>query len=90
MLNISPSSYKIGFGEKLLDKKAVDIVFKRIKPLFVEHKGDFKVTEITEDGIVRVKLVGECQLCVYKEKTRKALESMLKNEVPGVKTVEIV
>ena len=74
----------------MLDKKAVDLVFKRIKPLFVEHKGDFKVSEITDEGVVRVKLIGECQLRVYKEKTRRALESMLKNEVPGVKKVEIV
>lgn len=75
---------------KMVDKKAVELVFKRIKPLFVEHKGDFQVKEITDDGVVKVKLIGECQLCVYKEKTRRAIEVMLKNEVPDIKKVEIV
>jgi len=74
----------------MVDKKAVELVFKRIKPLFVEHKGDFEVKEISDDGVVKVKLIGECQLCVYKEKTRRAIETMLKSEVPGVKKVEIL
>lgn len=46
--------------------------------------------EITDDGVVKVKLIGECQLCVYKEKTRRAIEAMLKSEVTGVKKVEVV
>ena len=74
----------------MVDKQAVELVFKRIRPLFVEHKGDFQVKEITDDGVVKVKLIGECQLCKYKEKTRRAIETMLKSEVPDVKKVEIV
>jgi Fe-S cluster biogenesis protein NfuA len=74
----------------MIDKNEVEVLFKRIKPLFVEHKGDFQVKEITDDGVVKVKLIGECQLCIYKEKTRRAIETMLKNEVKGVKKVEIV
>ncbi len=73
----------------MIDKKAVRKVFDRVKPLFVEHQGDFQVSEITDDGVVKVKLIGECQLCIYKEKTRRAIEAMLKNEVPGVKKVEV-
>ncbi|HMK94990.1 MAG TPA: NifU family protein [Candidatus Limnocylindrales bacterium] len=74
----------------MINQSEVELIFKRIKPLFVEHKGDFQLIEITEDGIVKVKLIGECQLCVYKEKTRRAIETMLKNEVKGVKKVEVV
>lgn len=74
----------------MVDKKAVEVVFERIKPLFVEHKGDFKVKEITDDGIVKVDLIGECQLCIYKEKTRRAIETMLKAEVSGIKKVEVI
>lgn len=65
-------------------------VFERVKPLFVEHEGDFQVKEITDDGMVKVKLIGECELCIYKEKTTRAVETMLKNEVPGVKKVEAI
>ncbi len=74
----------------MVDKQAVIKVFDRVKPLFVEHQGDFQVQEITDDGVIKVKLIGECQLCIYKEKTRRAIETMLKNEVSGIKTVEVI
>jgi Fe-S cluster biogenesis protein NfuA len=74
----------------MVDKQAVMKTFDRIKPLFLEHQGDFQVQEISDDGVVKVKLIGECQLCIYKEKTTRAVETMLKNEVPGVTRVEAV
>ncbi len=74
----------------MVDKQEVIKVFDRVKPLFVEHQGDFQVQEISDDGVVKVKLIGECQLCIYKEKTRRAIEAMLKNEVSGIKKVEVV
>ena len=73
-----------------VDKVAVKKVFERIKPLFVEHQGDFVVQDISDAGVVKVKLIGQCQLCVYKEKTQRAIETMLKAEVKGVKKVEVV
>ena len=74
----------------MVDKQAVLDVFERVKPLFVEHEGDFQVEEISDDGVVKVRLIGECQLCMYKEKTRRAIETMLKNEVPGIKRVDAI
>ncbi|MBM2832376.1 MAG: NifU family protein [Dehalococcoidia bacterium] len=74
----------------MVDRKAVMKVFETIKPLFVEHEGNFEVKEITDDGVVKVKLIGTCQLCIYKEKTTKAIEAMLKKEVPGVKKVQAI
>ncbi len=44
----------------MVDKQAVIKVFDRVKPLFVEHQGDFQVQEITDDGVIKVKLIGEC------------------------------
>ncbi len=74
----------------MVDKQAVMKVFERVKPLFIEHQGDFQVTEITDDGVVKVKLIGTCQLCIYKEKTTRAIETMLRNEVSGIKKVEVL
>ena len=65
----------------MFDQQAVMKVFERIKPLFVEHEGDFEVQEITDDGVVKVKLIGTCQLCIYKEKTTRAIETMLKTRL---------
>lgn len=70
-----------------VDKKAVMVVFERMKPLFLEHQGDFQVKEITDDGVVKVKLSGTCELCIYREKTARALEAMLKKEVKGISKV---
>jgi Fe-S cluster biogenesis protein NfuA len=74
----------------MVDKQAVIKVFDRVKPLFVEHQGDFQVQEVSDDGVVKVKLIGECQPCLYKEETRRAIEAMLENEVSGIKKVEVV
>ena len=71
----------------MVDKDAVQKVFDRIKPLFLEHEGDFEVLDISDDGTIRIKLVGECQICVLKEKTVRALEQMMKAENTGVTTV---
>ena len=73
----------------MVDKQAVQEVFDRVKPLFVEHEGDFQVQEITNDGVVRVKLIGTCQMCIYKDKTKRAIETMLRNEVTGVSRGEV-
>jgi Fe-S cluster biogenesis protein NfuA len=74
----------------MVDRQGVELVFKRIRPLFIEHKGDFQIIEITDEGVVKVRLIGqECQLCAFKEQTRLALETMLMNEVPSVKKVKV-
>ena len=46
--------------------------------------------DITKEGVVKVRLVGTCELCIYKEKTTRAIETMLKKEVPGVTGVQPV
>ncbi len=44
----------------MIDTDAVMGVFKQIKPLFLEHEGNFEVLDIFDDGDVRVKLIGQC------------------------------
>lgn len=56
----------------------------------MEHQRDFQVQEISDDGVDKVNLIGECQLCIYKGNTRRAIEAMLKNEVSEIKKIEIV
>lgn len=74
----------------MVDKQAAMKVFERVKPLFIEYEGDFQVSEIRDDGIVKVEVIGECQFCIYKEETTRAMETMLKNEVLGIKKVEVL
>ena len=42
----------------------------------MEYQGDFQATETTDEGVAKAKLVGECQLCIYREKTVRAIEAL--------------
>lgn len=72
----------------MVNRDAVQSVFDRIKPLFLEHEGDFEVLDVSDDGILKIKLLGQCQLCIYKEKTVRALEKMMIAENAGVTAIE--
>jgi Fe-S cluster biogenesis protein NfuA len=48
------------------------------------------VTEVTDDGIVRVHLIGECVLCALQDKTAEGMEMTLRNAVPGFQKIEMV
>ncbi|MBC7220542.1 NifU family protein [Candidatus Bipolaricaulota bacterium] len=51
--------------------------------------GDVELVEVTEDGVVRVRLVGACHGCPMATMTlQNTIERMLKEEVPEVVAVE--
>jgi Fe-S cluster biogenesis protein NfuA len=51
--------------------------------------GDVELVEVTEDGVVRVRLVGACHGCPMAAMTlRNTIEQLLKEQVPEVTTVE--
>ncbi len=50
--------------------------------------GDVELVEVTDDGTVKVKLVGACRGCPMSQMTLKnGIERYLKEKVPGVKEV---
>ena len=65
-------------------KKALEI----IRPALQRDGGDVELVEITDDGVVKVKLVGACGHCPLSTMTLKmGIEKTLKDKVPGVKEV---
>jgi Fe-S cluster biogenesis protein NfuA len=67
-----------------LDKirKAIDSV----RPYLVADGGDVELVEVTDDLIVKVRLVGACQGCPFSVQTLKAgIEQAIRNEVPELK-----
>lgn len=53
--------------------------------------GDVELVDVTDDGIVKVKLKGACGGCPMATLTLKSMiEKVVKAEVPAVKTVESV
>ncbi len=62
-----------------------------IRPYLQADSGDVELIEVTEDGIVKVKLTGACQICPMSVMTLRAgIERSILREVPGVRRVEAV
>jgi len=68
--------------EKALDK---------IRPSLQADGGNVELIEVSEDGIVKVKLTGACRGCPMSQMTLKmGIEKALKQTIPEVKEVQSV
>jgi Fe-S cluster biogenesis protein NfuA len=62
-----------------------------MRPFLQADNGDIELIEVTTDGIVKVKLQGECEKCPLSIMTLRAgIERSLMNQVPGIKRIEAV
>ena len=67
--------------------KAID----KIRPFLQADSGDVELVEVTEEGIVKVRLTGACKVCPLSVMTLRAgIERALLKEVPGIRRVESV
>lgn len=72
-------------------REKVEAVLDSIRPQLQADGGNVELIDVSEDGIVKVKLTGSCGGCPFAMLTLKAgIERVLKQEVPGVKAVEAV
>ena len=72
-------------------KEKVAEVMEKIRPMLQADGGDCELVEVTEDGVVKVRLTGACGSCPMSTMTLKmGIEKQLKQEIPEVKTVEQV
>jgi Fe-S cluster biogenesis protein NfuA len=75
----------------MLDRTVVQGVIDRVRPFLQRDGGDVQLVDITEDNIVRVKLVGACGTCPMSTMTLKnGIEAELKNSIPEIKAVVAV
>lgn len=69
-------------------KEKVEAALKKIRPMLQSDGGDIELVDVTDDGVVKVKLTGACGCCPMSQMTLKnAVEQRLKKEVPGIKQV---
>jgi Fe-S cluster biogenesis protein NfuA len=69
----------------------VNEALEQLRPFLAADGGDMELVEITETGIVRVKLLGACKDCSMSEMTMKAgLEEAVKKAVPSIVKVESI
>ena len=72
-------------------REKVEEELNNIRPGLQADGGDVELVEITEDGVVKVKLKGACGGCPMAQLTLKqGIERRLKASVPEVKSVESV
>lgn len=72
-------------------EKKVQAAIEQLRPHLHSDGGDMELVEITDDGIVRVQLLGACSDCNMSLMTLKAgLEEAVKKAVPEIISVEAV
>ncbi len=75
----------------MLDKEKVKEVLEKIRPQLQMDGGDVELVEITDDGIVKVRLLGHCAGCMHAQQTLTfGVERAIKQFVPEVVRVENV
>lgn len=69
----------------------VNITLEELRPFLHADGGDMEIAEITDDAIVKVRLIGACSSCSMSMMTIKAgLEEALKKIAPEIKAVEAI
>lgn len=71
--------------------KEVEAALDTIRPYLETDGGNVSIEEITDDNIVRLKLLGSCGSCPMSIMTLKAgLEQAIKKAVPSIVSVEAI
>ena len=75
----------------MIDKEKVKKVLEKIRPQLQQDGGDVELVDITDDGIVQVRLQGHCAGCMHAQQTVKfGIEKAIKQFVPEILRVESV
>jgi Fe-S cluster biogenesis protein NfuA len=82
------SAYTLS-AEELTQK--IEASLNSIRPYLKADGGDVKITEVTNDQVVRVEFIGACGHCSMSSMTFKAgVEAAIKRDVPEIKRIEVV
>jgi Fe-S cluster biogenesis protein NfuA len=66
----------------------VEAVLEKIRPALQADGGDVELVDVTEDGIVKLRLKGACAGCPMSKITLKnVIERVLKQQIAEVKEV---
>ena len=72
-------------------RKKVEAALDKIRPVLRVDGGDVELIDVSESGVVQVRMTGKCKDCPMSQMTLKnGIERILLTEVPGVNSVESV
>lgn len=70
-------------------KERVEEALNKVRPSLQADGGDVELVDVSEDGLVKVKLQGACAGCPMSTMTLKmGIEKIIKQNVPEVTKVE--
>ncbi len=70
-------------------KEKVEEALNRIRPTLQADGGDVELLDVSEDGVVKVRLTGACGGCPMAKMTlQNGIERVLREEIPDIKAVE--
>jgi Fe-S cluster biogenesis protein NfuA len=76
----------VGKGDKMRDR--VEKALEKVRPMLQADGGNVELIEVTNDGVVKLRLKGSCGCCPMSSMTLKmGIERIIKQEVPEVKEV---
>ncbi len=69
-------------------KEQVQKAIDKVRPGLQADGGDVELVDVSEDGVVKVKLTGACHGCPMAQMTLKmGIEKIIKQQVPSIKEV---
>lgn len=72
-------------------KQKVEQALEKIRPALQRDGGNVELVDVTDDGIVKVKLTGACGGCPMSQMTLKmGIEKVVKQAIPEIQSVESV
>ncbi len=72
-------------------KEEILKALESVRPFLQADNGDVELVGVADDGIVKVRLLGECAKCPLSIITLRAgIERSLMKQVPGVRRIEAV
>ena len=64
----------------------INQAIESVRPYLVADGGDIELLDVSDDLVIKVKLLGACQGCPFSEQTLRAgIEHAIRNEVPDIK-----
>ncbi len=74
-----------------MNTEEIRLALDEVRPHLQADGGDVELVEVTDDGVVKVRMTGACAGCPMRQMTLKGgIENYLKKKIPEVKSVEAV
>ncbi len=69
-------------------REQVERVLNKVRGALIAEGGNVELVDVSDDGVVKVRLTGACGSCPMSQMTLKmGIEQALKQEIPQIKEV---